>query len=85
MKRNKKKELVELSKNTKTLYQTLCTNIKGQDAAIHYFVQGIFKGQFIPESSGQTLHNIFLLSGPPGIVPSGPYYGRCTEAQYFGN
>ena len=61
MKRNKKKELVELSKNTKTLYQTLCANIKGQDAAIHYFVQGIFKGQFIPESSGQTLHNIFLL------------------------
>lgn len=70
MKRNKKKELVELSKNTKTLYQTLCTNIKGQDAAIHYFVQGIFKGQFIPESSGQTLHNIFLLSGPPGIGKS---------------
>ncbi|HAF32437.1 MAG TPA: hypothetical protein DCG76_05645, partial [Anaerovibrio sp.] len=70
MKRNKKKELVELSKSTKTLYQTLCANIKGQDAAIHYFVQGIFKGQFIPESSGQTLHNIFLLSGPPGIGKS---------------
>ena len=70
MKRNKKKELVELSKNTKRLYQTLCANIMGQDEAIHYFVQGVFKGQFIPESSSKTMHNIFLLSGPPGIGKS---------------
>ncbi|ORT99642.1 Cell division protein FtsH [Anaerovibrio sp. JC8] len=61
-----KKKLAELSKNTKLLYQTLSANIKGQDEAIHYFVQGVFKGEFIPETSSQALNNIFLLSGPPG-------------------
>ena len=70
MSTDKKKEFAQLSKATKELYQALCANIRGQDEAIHYFVQGIFKGQFIPDTESQALNNVFLLSGPPGTGKS---------------
>ena len=66
MSRKTKQDFARLSAVTKELYSALCSNIKGQDEALHYFVQGFFRGQFISETSKQALKDVFLLSGPPG-------------------
>lgn len=66
MSRKTKQDFARLSAVTKELYSALCSNIKGQDEALHYFVQGFFRGQFISETSKQALNDVFLLSGPPG-------------------
>lgn len=81
MSTKKKKEFAQLSAATKDLYQTLCANIRGQDEAIHYFVQGIFKGQFIPDTATQALNNVFLLSGPPGTGKSALAYVTAAAMQ----
>ncbi|MCR5175512.1 MAG: AAA family ATPase, partial [Anaerovibrio sp.] len=67
MTRKMKQEFSQLSEATKELYCTLCANVRGQNEAIHYFVQGVFKGQFMPDTYAQAINNIFLFSGPPKI------------------
>jgi len=75
MSKAKKQELARLAAVSKKLYQTLYTKIRGQDEVIHYFVQGVFKGMFMPAADKQALNNVFLLAGPPGIGKTALAYG----------
>ncbi len=78
----KKKSLSELSMKYKNLSDALLSVVKGQNPAVHKFIQGYNRGELLKQTEkGNHPRTYFFFFGPPGV---GKTFLAETAAEYLG-